>query len=251
MALAKENLHLLQGKRKLESDHNETIAKVTRMMFINEKIKEKLVKERHSHMETKDRLQKIALKLIKHKKGQDPNSRGAGSKGMVNFSRMRQYRLKKQIANDYQAALSFLGFHAITAQKVEIFNEETEKYEVIDLIDNRICATPTLAEERIIKVDINNVNMLLLIKDKFNISNSAYHEIASACKQLPRGCNLIKQLNEINKQWNILPTASATGAQQRISDRLPLRIKALRKQQPDNPCHNARKLRGKIDKGWD
>ena len=246
MALARENLQLLQGKIKLVSDHNDTIAKVARMMVINDKIKEKLEKEQQSHMKTKNRLQKIALKLMKHKKGQDPNSRGAGSKGMMNFSRMHQYRLKKQIANDCQTALSFLGFHDITAQKVEIFNEETEKYEVIDLLENRICAASTLAEERITKVDINNINMLLLIKDKFNISNSAYHEIASACKQLPRGCNLIKQLTQINKQWNIFPTASGNGVQQRITDRLPLRIQALRKLQPENPCHNARKIRVKL-----
>ncbi len=88
--------------------------------------------------------------------------------------------------------------------------------------------------------------MLLLIKDKFNISNSAYHEIASACKQLPRGCNLIKQMTEINKKWNIFPTAGGNGIQQRITDRLPLRIRALRKQQPDNPFHSSRRIRVKL-----
>ena len=159
---------------------------------------------------------------------------------------MQQYRLKNQIANDCQIALSFLGVHAITAQKVEIFNVETEKYELINLQENRIYPISTLAEDKRTDVDINNVNLLMLIKDKFNISNSAYHEIASACKQLPRGCKLIKQMTELNKQWNIFPTVSGNGVQQKTTDRLALRIKALRKKMPENPCHNSRKIRVKL-----
>lgn len=49
--------------------------------------------------------------------------------------------------------------------------------------------------------------MWLYLKEKFNISNEAWHEIAMKAKGVPNINRIGKQINELNKKWNLKPTA--------------------------------------------
>lgn len=44
--------------------------------------------------------------------------------------------------------------------------------------------------------DLDNINMWLYLKDKFNISNEAWHEIAMAANGVPNTYSIKKQINE-------------------------------------------------------
>ena len=59
--------------------------------------------------------------------------------------------------------------------------------------------------------DMDIVNMMLYAKDRFSVSGSAYHEMAQACRQMPRHYKLKERIRELNQLWNISPTPN--GAQ--------------------------------------
>lgn len=46
--------------------------------------------------------------------------------------------------------------------------------------------------------DQDIVSMMLYVKDKYNVSGSAYHEMASICGQMPRQYCLKQNISELN-----------------------------------------------------
>ena len=61
------------------------------------------------------------------------------------------------------------------------------------------------------------------IKDCYNISGNAYHELASLCRQMPRHYRLKDRISELNSKWHIFPTPEGTvGVQQSFKERLTL-----------------------------
>lgn len=56
--------------------------------------------------------------------------------------------------------------------------------------------------------------MWLHLKDKFNISNEAWHEIAMTANGVPDTYSIKKQINELNSKWNLKPSpGDAEGVQ--------------------------------------
>ena len=78
------------------------------------------------------------------------------------------------MATDCETSLSFLGLHNFVATKVEIFNENTQEYETITLVDKEDIQTSSRTETRTDE-EIDEINLLLYTKERFNISNEAYH----------------------------------------------------------------------------
>lgn len=76
--------------------------------------------------------------------------------------------------------------------------------------------------------ELDRVNMALYIKDWYNVSDGAYHELAKAFSQMPRNYRLRERILELNRHCNIQPTPNDTkGVQQKLKDRLELRIRHL------------------------
>ena len=42
--------------------------------------------------------------------------------------------------------------------------------------------------------------LMLFIKEKYGVSHTAYHEMAKACKQLPRQYQIQKKIKELNEK---------------------------------------------------
>ena len=58
---------------------------------------------------------------------------------------------------------------------------------------------------------------MLYVKDRYNVSGSAYHEMASLCATMPQHYHLKEKIAELNKQWNISSTPEGTvGVQQSL-----------------------------------
>ena len=56
--------------------------------------------------------------------------------------------------------------------------------------------------------------MWLYLKDKFNISNEAWHEISMKANGVPNTYSIKKRINEINSKWALRPTpGDAEGVQ--------------------------------------
>jgi len=122
-------------------------------------------------------------------------------------SKRRQTRVKNQLKEKSQSTLAFLGLHNFIATKIEVLNSDTNQCETFHLVgEGKLEFTETQQEETT-DVDLDNINMWLYLKEKFNISNEAWHEIAMKAKGVPNINRIGKQINELNKKWNLKPTA--------------------------------------------
>ena len=100
--------------------------------------------------------------------------------------------------------------------------------------------------------DIDRIHMILFVKDRFNVSGEAYHQMAQVCKAMPRHYKLKDRIVQLNRQWNLKPTPHATcGIQQSLEERLKLRVQHLHKVASlDAPFRQQKLLRVKTLWGW-
>lgn len=84
-------------------------------------------------------------------------------------------------------------------------------------------------EKEMEEAEVNNLNMWLYLKDRFNISNEAWHELAMNSEDPPSLNKLIKHMNKINTNWDLKPTPGDTeGMQISFRKSLSEQIKRLR-----------------------
>ena len=143
------------------------------------------------------------------------------------YSPQYQRKKRKQIANDVQVALSFMKDENFQHSKVELKNRETG--EILSVGSD---GSTTL--ERAQTPSDNLVEKTLYIKERFNMSNIVYHELAMVNNALPRSYALTKMVKELDSQSIIRPTpgTTVTGVQQSLTERLRKRIQCLAKSEP-------------------
>ena len=104
-------------------------------------------------------------------------------------------------------------------------NTSTGEEEAIDMNPEDLLGPD---ENHITESEIDNINMMLYIKDKYNVSGGAYHELSQICKSMPRHYKIKVRIRELNKLWNIKPTPNGTsGVQQSFKERLQFCLHAL------------------------
>lgn len=85
------------------------------------------------------------------------------------------------------------------------------------------------SEEVVTEESVDMLNMILLIKDSYNISGGAYHELAAICKSLPRHYKIKQRIRKLNELWNIRPIPHGIGVQQSLEH---IRLEHLLKVSP-------------------
>ena len=62
--------------------------------------------------------------------------------------------------------------------------------------------------------NLGDINMWIYIKGRFNISNEAWHELATKTKQMPNNYKKEKKLKDFNAKWDLQPSpGQAKGVQ--------------------------------------
>ena len=87
--------------------------------------------------------------------------------------------------------------------------------------------------------ELDKLDMAIYIKDKYNITGNAYHEMAQLFKEMPRHYKIKDRIKELNKAWNIKPTPEGTcGVQQSLEKHLKVHLKHMVTAmcQPYNTC---------------
>ena len=108
-----------------------------------------------------------------------------------------------------------------------VLNTETNEIEKLSIRKDLEVAL-NLSGEQIGEQEADLVSMMLYVKDRYNISGSAYHEMASLCRKMPRHYRLKDRIAELNSNWNIVPTPEGTvGVQQSLQERLTLCLERL------------------------
>lgn len=106
------------------------------------------------------------------------NGRGpAKDKSFRDYSRKQKSPVTGQLKDECQTTLAFLGRYDFIATKVEVFNCDTNQYEMFELVSDGELKFKGNESHELTDSDIDDVNMWLYLKDKFNIADEAWHEI--------------------------------------------------------------------------
>lgn len=112
---------------------------------------------------------------------------------------------------------------------VSAVSMSTGKTESIDLRSEAL-AELFRYEDEVKEDDVDMIDMTLYVKDWYNVSHDAYHELAKLCKEMPRQYKIKERISKLNSRWNIRPTPNDThGVQQSLKDRLQIRLEHLLK----------------------
>ena len=113
------------------------------------------------------------MRLQKEQKSRGPAKR---KHFQITLHKKHQSRVQEQMVTDCETSLSFLGLHYFVGTKIEIFNENTHEYETLNLVDEEHIQTSSQTEE-LTNENIDEVNLPLYIKERFDVSNEAYHKL--------------------------------------------------------------------------
>ena len=152
------------------------------------------------------------------------------NKSWSEYSAQYQRKQKRQIASDVCTALKFTENGFYKASRIELINKETNEILSVSqdgsVIKSEKPRSTTDDSDAISK-------QTLYVKEKFNISNTAYQELSMIHPPLPRWCALNKISKQIDSSSTIRPTPGPMlGVQQSLTQRLKLRLEYLVKMYP-------------------
>lgn len=128
------------------------------------------------------------------------------------YSRQQQYSRKQKLANGVRAALTFCENQGFLPHTVEVENVTTGDHEVLNVTDG----TFLKRKETIVPED-DKICSTLYVKDKYSISNEAFHEL-SVISNLPSSSQVTKKAKSLNSQTDIQCAPNAiVGVQQHTS----------------------------------
>ena len=91
------------------------------------------------------------------------------------------------------------------ASRSRICSSDGDQEETIKLCNEDLTELFGQSEE-MSEDTLDTVNMILYIKDWYNLSDGTYHELAKVCAQMPRQYRLRERITELNQLWKIQPT---------------------------------------------
>ena len=144
------------------------------------------------------------------------------------YTRQQQLNKKKKLASGIQTALRFCEQEHFKACNIEIENVDINKREInLESITYR----PKLPESY--NNDKDRLCTVTLVKDKFTISNVAYHEL-SMVSDLSNFNQINTTTQSLNNKFDIKAAPNGiTGVQQSLNDRVKARIRNLIIKSPD------------------
>ena len=139
--------------------------------------------------------------------------KGRSYKSWEEYSPQYMRIKKRQFASDVVTALSFTEDRNFKPMEIEFLNKSTgERLRVDSDGKAMICQD---------KQSDTDIQKILYIKEKYQVSNKAYHELAMINPELPRSCTLIKAAKDLDLKSTICRTpGKAIGVQQSVLERL-------------------------------
>ena len=175
----KENEIVSKRKRKandviIQSNNSKIVKLQEEVNATNKKLKE--VTNKYKALEKSCKVLSTALKADGGK-----ITKSKVKKAWGESSRQYQRKRQRQIAKNVQTALLFTQDENYKPTNIELMNEETGKVMCIDQHGE-------IKEKQPVPSDCSNsvINQTLHVKERFNLSNKAYHEISMINSGLPR-----------------------------------------------------------------
>lgn len=100
------------------------------------------------------------------------------------YSVRHERRMKRQRVEQCSSVLSWLEDDGLTPVQLVVMNNATKCTENI-ILQKDLQSALDVTGQNVGDDDVVMVSMMLYVKDKYNISGGAYHEMASLCRQMP------------------------------------------------------------------
>ena len=134
-------------------------------------------------------------------------------------SRQQKYNRKKQVAGDIKSALNFCEMKGFKINSVELENSDTGKCEILDIKNGSFSEKENTS---------SSLNAVLYVKDKYAISNEAFHELSMVAHGLPKSSKVTKLAHSINSEFEIYPAPNRiVGVQQSLKARIMICLTSL------------------------
>ena len=129
-SLIEENQQLRGQKRKAEQD---LAAEQAKRLKIEQKLEDVIRDSENRKKQYKEKFSRLVKKAARmQRKGQrGPNK----SKKFTDYTKQHQATIGQGFKEDCYSALSFLGLYDFIATEVEVFNNDTQQYETISLVE--------------------------------------------------------------------------------------------------------------------
>ena len=211
-----------------------TLKDTTELIKQNKELEKENTKLRKTEATMREKITILSGKLQKAKQRGFHSRRGPSrTKSPSDYSKRHLRRLRQQRREKCSNSLAWLEDEGYKAKELTITNDETGDAETIKLDTEEIFHGEEGQEE------LDKLDMAIYIKDKYNISGNAYHEMAQLFKEMPRHYKIKDRIKELNKAWNIKPTPEGTcGVQQSLEKHLKARLEHMVRAmcQPYNTC---------------
>ena len=167
--------------------------------------------------------------LLECKKG-DAHNKRKRKKSWSEYSIQYKQKKLKRLGTNIDETLKCADDDFVY-QRVEMTNTETGELITVENKDgNPVIKSKEVSEES----EDSLLKKNLYIKEKYNICNEAYHELAMTNPKLPSSYRLLKAAKEINSESIIRSTpGKAIGVQQSLKERLTRRLHHLLKVNPN------------------
>ena len=99
---------------------------------------------------------------------------------LSSVSCQQQWTRKKQIHTDIRESFSFLESEGVHASSITLVHDKTNDIEVLDIAHSTYSKgshNDTTAHS----LDDCSLEMVLYVKERFGLSNAAYHELSMVC----------------------------------------------------------------------
>lgn len=159
---------------------------------------------------------------------QDNTRRSKSRKNWTCYSTKQQQRKRQELKERVSARLLNVDDH-FEATSVSFKNKETRELLTVTYPCDRHAAECSTSIHQENESAQSLTDMLLYVKEKYGISDKAYHELSMLASSMPRSCELKKRQLELNNQFVVSPTPDGTiGVQQSLRSRLHARIRVLK-----------------------
>ena len=140
------------------------------------------------------------------------------------YSAQYQRQQKRKLASDISTALRFTTDTFFKPVRVDLVNKETK--ELLSISHNgslqQVKEQPQPGNKE------TTVKQTLYVKERFNISDKAYHELSMIHSSLPCWYTINKEAKRLNSECDIFPTPGPViGVQQSLKKRLTVRLEHL------------------------
>ena len=154
-----------------------------------------------------------ALSRLRH--GLQENTRAGSFKQWQCYIKKQQSRKKKSLASEVRIALSSCSEH-FKPLSVEFENKDTGDRESLDITHGCFSQSSPSTENG---DDDDKVKFALFVKDRFCLSDEAYHEVSQLTRDLPRMYELKSAAKELNSKTVITPSpGNVLGVQQSLRE---------------------------------